>query len=457
MKRITALLLCVLLMFALAACDTADTSNGSSGTPPQESAPVHTEQELYDIWHSLVGYWNAAEGLYAVLDMEDGHTAAFMEGVWAAGGGRGYGRIIEIAASGGEELTVTVLYPATEGTEMDEPLPETEVIVVVDYSGKERDGKIRMKTGDGEWREYTFAGNTSNEAYQTYLDNLPSPAPEMTAEQFDEIWTLLFGYWNAAEGRFAVFDAMDSNTAVFSDGIWGTGYERYGTVSRLSADYRSEHEDELTISVFYNAVEATEMQDAQPAKTETVVIDYSGLEQDGKIRIKIGGGEWCEYTFAGNTSSEAYQTYLDNLQSGLQVTEDTEEEQLASLWKRLKGCWGVDDRFVLFAYDGAGKPIFQSGTWQWRFPSNTRDPAVVTSITNFNGTTFTLSVSYLANEETAADEQDLREYHYTVMIGIEDLADGVVSVEAPEDTQRSYARLADSYEEAYEIANQGTW
>lgn len=316
MKRIMAFLLCVLLVFALAACDTADTSNGSSGAPPQESAPVHTEQELYDIWHSLVGYWNAAEGLYAVLDMEDGHTAAFMEGVWAAGGGRGYGSITGIAASGGEELTVTVLYPATEGTEMDEPLPEAEVIVVVDYSGKERDGKIRIKIGDGEWREYAFAGNRSNEAYQTYL-----------ADQ----------------------------------------------------------------------------------------------------------------------------------QGDLTVTGDTEEEKIASLWKLLEGCWGVDDRFVLFTYNADGKPIFQSGTWEWHFPSNTRDPAVVTSISDFDGVTFTLGISYLANEETAADEQDLREYHYTIMVGIEDLAEGIVTVEAPEDEIRTYAFLARTYEEAYETANQGTW
>lgn len=139
-----------------------------------------------------------------------------------------------------------------------------------------------------------------------------TPASEMTVEQFNEIWTLLFGYWNAAEGRFAVIDAMDSNTAVFSDGIWETGYGRNGTISVYGSDYRSEHENELTLSVSYHAVEATEMDEAQPEKTETVIVDYSGLEQDGKIRIKIGSDEWRQYMFAGQTSEEAYQTYLDN-------------------------------------------------------------------------------------------------------------------------------------------------
>ena len=39
---------------------------------------------------------------------------------------------------------------------------------------------------------------------------------------------------------------------------------------------------------------------------------FSGLEQDGKIRIKIGEADWNHYMFAGNTSQEAYQTYIDN-------------------------------------------------------------------------------------------------------------------------------------------------
>ena len=139
-----------------------------------------------------------------------------------------------------------------------------------------------------------------------------TPAPEMTVEQFNEIWTLLFGYWNAAEGRFAVIDAMDSNTAVFSDGIWETSYGRNGTISVYDSDYRSEHENELTLSVYYHAVEATEMDEAQPEKMEAVIVDYSGLEQDGKIRIKIGEDDWQQYMFAGQTEEEAYQTYADN-------------------------------------------------------------------------------------------------------------------------------------------------
>jgi len=68
--------------------------------------------------------------------------------------------------------------------------------------------------------------------------------------------------------------------------------------------------EELTAEVSW---EATEMQEAE---TLTVIIDDSGLERDGKIRIKIGQDEWRQYMFAGNREQEAYQTYLDNQFSG---------------------------------------------------------------------------------------------------------------------------------------------
>lgn len=277
--------------------------------------------------------------------------------------------------------------------------------------------------------------------------------PTENQQDLYEIWQGLMGYWNAAEGWYIGFDMQDSHSAVFHDGLWSSGYAREGRVTELTAS----GEKELTATVYYDAVEATEMDDARPAETNAVIVDYSGDEIDGKIRVKIGTNDWKQYRFGGTRADEARESYLADQQGDLTVTGDTEEEKIASLWKLLEGCWGVDDRFVLFTYNADGKPVFQSGTWEWHFPSNTRDPAVVTSLSNFNGTTFTLGVSYLANEETAADEQDLREYRYTIMVGIEDLAEGIVTVEAPEDEIRTYAFLARTYEEAYETANQGTW
>ena len=69
---------------------------------------------------------------------------------------------------------------------------------------------------------------------------------------------------------------------------------------------------ELTATVHYTAQEANELRDAVEEHTITVVIDYSDLEQYGKIRIKIGEDDWKQYMFAGNAPEEAYQTYYDN-------------------------------------------------------------------------------------------------------------------------------------------------
>lgn len=127
--------------------------------------------------------------------------------------------------------------------------------------------------------------------------------------QLYECWSKVVGYWNAAEGHFAVPDMMDSHTAVFIYGIWDTeACSGEGLVTEL---YESK-EQELTASVYYAAQEANELRDALAERTITVVIDYSGLDQDGKIRIKIGEDDWRHYMFAGDTSEEAYLTYVDN-------------------------------------------------------------------------------------------------------------------------------------------------
>ena len=38
--------------------------------------------QLYECWSKVVGYWNAAEGQYAVPDMMDSHTAVFRYDIW---------------------------------------------------------------------------------------------------------------------------------------------------------------------------------------------------------------------------------------------------------------------------------------------------------------------------------------------------------------------------------------
>lgn len=119
-------------------------------------------------------------------------------------------------------------------------------------------------------------------------------------EQLYSIWSQLVGYWNAAENRFALVDMMDSHTACFADGMWETEYYRECIVAQLYKD----GEQQLWAVINTDGTQ------------ENVLIDYSGIEQDGKIRIKIGEDEWRQYMLAGNTMDEAYQTYCDNTYGG---------------------------------------------------------------------------------------------------------------------------------------------
>jgi len=142
----------------------------------------------------------------------------------------------------------------------------------------------------------TEAENTESSAEKTQQ---PQQSYE-ELEQLYSIWSQLVGYWNAAAPHFALVDMMDSHTACFADGMWETEYYRECIVAQLYKD----GEQQLWAVINTDGTQ------------ENVLIDYSGIEQDGKIRIKIGEDEWRQYMFAGNTMDEAYQTYCDNTYGG---------------------------------------------------------------------------------------------------------------------------------------------
>ena len=141
------------------------------------------------------------------------------------------------------------------------------------------------------------AGATENE--ENSAEGQPQQSLQETEELYSQ-WMRLVGYWNAAEGRFALPDMMDSHTAYFAYGMWDTEYYREGIVTYIGKD----GEEQLFAKV-----------DAD-GEVVTVLVDYSGLERDGKMRIKIGDEDWMQCMFAGNTWDEAYQTYIDNTYGG---------------------------------------------------------------------------------------------------------------------------------------------
>lgn len=126
----------------------------------------------------------------------------------------------------------------------------------------------------------------------------PQPTPEIKETDFAmyDQWAEIVCWWNAAEGRFALTDMADSHTAVFAYGMWDTEFYKEGIVTYMYND----GEQTIVAQVDFDG------------ETETVTIDYSGKERDGKIQIGING-EWMQYMFSGYTRDIAYQTYLDNI------------------------------------------------------------------------------------------------------------------------------------------------
>ena len=195
MKKILAIFLVVMVLLSLTACSTAEVNElleqigdlnealsqledkldelqvqqgensddtqpgGNEADPENSSLPQDIDPALYECWHDLVGYWNAAEGRFAVPDMEDSHSAAFRYGMWETELDSDYGRVTALAATGEQELTAVVTWDSGEKA------------VIIDYSGLDRDGKIRIRIGQEDWLQYMYAGATANEALQTHIDN----------------------------------------------------------------------------------------------------------------------------------------------------------------------------------------------------------------------------------------------------------------------------------------------
>lgn len=115
----------------------------------------------------------------------------------------------------------------------------------------------------------------------------------------DSVWAILRGYWTAADNLFVAFDLKDGIPGA-EYGVWEAGGSGFGAFA--GADPMGEYTAGLIIR--FPATQANEVTDAKPETDVIVFIDLGGLEQDGKIRIKIeshGDGDWHTYAYGGRT------------------------------------------------------------------------------------------------------------------------------------------------------------
>ncbi len=127
------------------------------------------------------------------------------------------------------------------------------------------------------------------------------------------------------------------------------------------------------------------------------------------------------------------------------------EADISAVWELIFGCWGdeeTDERFVYFTYSGEDE-VFLSGEWGNPIPFG-RDAAFVSSAVYLEGDIYIISIEYPPNEENAADSLDLRPLTYTVTLDISELENGRITVEAPDDIQRTYVYKGESYSDVLE-------
>ena len=119
--------------------------------------------------------------------------------------------------------------------------------------------------------------------------------PDQTALNY--ILSKLDGYWTSGQ-QFAGFNSQSLEYGLLQSG--------FGVIGQIT-DSGILGTNSFYIELFIPARAATEMDDAQPARSESISIDISTFNQDHRLNIKIenlGDGDWQTYDFAGKSLEE---------------------------------------------------------------------------------------------------------------------------------------------------------
>ena len=168
MKKRLILTLALVLALGLAAC-----SGVTGNTPPnttREPASVDPDFDAAALFERLVGYWNTPDmngmgdpGLVGFVYEDDRPCVIF--GVYD-GESTGYVEVIGSQSAGEGQAALTIFFPAQPEDAM-YPGPEFTETVRLDLTGL-RGGMIRARrespARSGDWRTYTYAGKTFEEA-----------------------------------------------------------------------------------------------------------------------------------------------------------------------------------------------------------------------------------------------------------------------------------------------------
>lgn len=184
----------------------------------------------------------------------------------------------------------------------------------------------------------------------------------------------------------------------------------------------------------------------------TVLLLFS-LAACGSITIQVDFGD-------KDATEDTVQTEDTAIPTPTQThTEDTapsvEEETGMSaqqLWEELYGCWvGEEERFAYFTYDGDAL-TFWSGLWEVPIPQG-REAATAEAPVYLGQGRYQLTLTYPPMGSGTADGQDTEPLLCTLSVDLSELEQGVLRIEAPQDSWRSYTWGGFSYDDAYDASH----
>jgi len=134
--------------------------------------------------------------------------------------------------------------------------------------------------------------NNSSNGETTYndLSSAVRRLPDSNALNF--ILSELDGYWISGQ-QFVRFAGGG-----FGYGLLQSGFGVSGEIT--GAEIAGNNS--FALKVFISAQSASELDDGYPERTETIYIDISHFDKDGRINIKIanlGDGQWQTYDYSG--------------------------------------------------------------------------------------------------------------------------------------------------------------
>jgi len=147
----------------------SDQSPGNSNQDPLSSlaeqiALLPDEEALDQIWNRLDGYWTTDDYFFGFISTGAIKFVSF--GIYHSEG-LGYAELIEASASGSEQFTMIVRFPAMPATETMEARAEKDATVIIDTSAFGSDGIISIRI-DGYYEgtlQYIYGGETFEDAY----------------------------------------------------------------------------------------------------------------------------------------------------------------------------------------------------------------------------------------------------------------------------------------------------